>query len=402
MKRMTMLLLIFTAATKKTYAFTPDDAQIEYATGTILLFIVLIGICIYLMMRNSALKQELKRAEEQLQSFTDVVQNMRTPVELIRKPLEETLTNDTLTNEGVGNLNTAIRNANTIIRFINQITHTEVLPPTESSSLTLLTAEEVVVPTVTASRMLIFEPDAQAADFLVQHLSDQYELEVVHNGLDAIDKVRELKPDLIIASMNLPGMGGDELCSKVKNNIETSHIPIVLLIELEDRKGLMKGLKTSADEYVIKPFNIDILKATLTNLLTNKALMRKRYADLDFNTSAECVNCSTDIDWKFIDGIKRHVEEHMANPSFNVDMLCTLLNMSRTSFYNKLKALTDQAPADYVRIIRLKRAAQLLKDQQHSITEVAELTGFSDAKYFREVFKKHFKVSPSKYGKGED
>jgi AraC-like DNA-binding protein len=92
----------------------------------------------------------------------------------------------------------------------------------------------------------------------------------------------------------------------------------------------------------------------------------------------------------------------MANPSFNVDMLCTLLNMSRTSFYNKLKALTDQAPADYVRIIRLKRAAQLLKDQQHSITEVAELTGFSDAKYFREVFKKHFKVSPSKYGKGED
>ena len=239
MKRMTMLLLIFAAATKKTYAFTPDDAQIEYATGTILLFIVLIGICMYLMMRNSALKQELKRAEEQLQSFTDVVQNMRTPVELIRKPLEETLTNDTLTNEGVGNLNTAIRNANTIIRLINQITHTEVLPPTESSSLTLLTAEEVIVPTVTASRMLIFEPDAQAADFLVQHLSDQYELEVVHNGLDAIDKVRELKPDLIIASMNLPGMGGDELCSKVKNNIETSHTPIVLLIELEDRKGLI-------------------------------------------------------------------------------------------------------------------------------------------------------------------
>lgn len=85
----------------------------------------------------------------------------------------------------------------------------------------------------------------------------------------------------------------------------------------------------------------------------------------------------------------------MDNPSFTIDVLCTLLNMSRTSFYNKLKALTDQAPGDYVRLIRLKRAMQLLKEQKYTITEVAEMTGFSDAKYFREVFKKHFNISPS-------
>ena len=83
----------------------------------------------------------------------------------------------------------------------------------------------------------------------------------------------------------------------------------------------------------------------------------------------------------------------MDNPSFNVDVLCNLLNMSRTSFYNKIKALTDQAPADYIRLIRLKHAAQLLKEQKHTITEISELTGFSDAKYFREVFKKHFNMS---------
>ena len=87
------------------------------------------------------------------------------------------------------------------------------------------------------------------------------------------------------------------------------------------------------------------------------------------------------------------------NPSFNVDVLCNLLNMSRTSFYNKIKALTDQAPADYIRLIRLKHAAQLLKEQKHTITEISELTGFSDAKYFREVFKKHFNMSPSQYAK---
>ena len=89
----------------------------------------------------------------------------------------------------------------------------------------------------------------------------------------------------------------------------------------------------------------------------------------------------------------------MDNPSFNVDVLCNLLNMSRTSFYNKIKALTAQAPADYIRLIRLKHAAQLLKEQKHTITEISELTGFSDAKYFREVFKKHFDMSPSQYAK---
>ena len=92
----------------------------------------------------------------------------------------------------------------------------------------------------------------------------------------------------------------------------------------------------------------------------------------------------------------------MDNQAFNVDVLCTLLNMSRTSFYNKIKALTDQAPADYIRLIRLKRAAHLLKTEKYTIAEVAEMTGFNDAKYFREVFKRHFKVSPSRYMKGED
>ena len=142
----------------------------------------------------------------------------------------------------------------------------------------------------------------------------------------------------------------------------------------------------------MKPFNIGILRATIANLLANRALLRHRYADLELNDdthNTECLNCATDLDWKFIASIKKNVEENMDNPTFNIDLLCTLLNMSRTSFYNKLKALTDQAPGDYVRLIRLN----------HAITEIAEMTGFSDAKYFREVFKKHFNVSPSQYAK---
>lgn len=101
----------------------------------------------------------------------------------------------------------------------------------------------------------------------------------------------------------------------------------------------------------------------------------------------------------FIEQVREQIEQHINEPTFNVDSLCTSLNMSRTSFYNKIKELTDKAPGDYIRQVRLKRAAQLLKERHHSITEVAEMTGFNDTKYFREVFKKQFGVTPREYGK---
>lgn len=178
----------------------------------------------------------------------------------------------------------------------------------------------------------------------------------------------------------------------MKNDIETSHIPIILLTALNNDRNIIEGLKTGADEYIVKPFNIGILRATIANILTNRSLLRHKYANLELNdeeSDTACINCSTDIDWKFISTVKKSVEDNMDNSSFTVDVLCNLLNMSRTSFYNKIKALTDQAPADYIRLIRLKRAAQLLKEQQHSITEVAEMTGLvmlsTSAKYLKSI-----------------
>ena len=164
---------------------------------------------------------------------------------------------------------------------------------------------------------------------------------------------------------------------------------------------MLKGLDKGADAYITKPFSVNVLKANIRSILRNRILLRKTYAGLKSGTGPLPEGCSNALDWKFIASIKKNVEDNMDNPSFTIDVLCTLLNMSRTSFYNKLKALTDQAPGDYVRLIRLKRAMQLLKEQKYTITEVAEMTGFSDAKYFREVFKKHFNISPSQYAKEE-
>lgn len=221
------------------------------------------------------------------------------------------------------------------------------------------------------SKLLIVEDNDELREYLRNTLSDQYIVQICSNGKMALIIVKEYQPDLIIS----------------------------------DIMNVIEGLQVGADEYIVKPFNIGILRATITNLLTNRALLRRKYADLDLNDDEhdiECINCSSDLDWKFIATVKKHVEDNLDNPSFNVDVLCNLLNMSRTSFYNKIKALTDESPADYIRVIRLKRAAHLLKEQKHTVTEVAEMTGFSDAKYFREVFKKHFEVSPSQYAKGDD
>lgn len=251
-------------------------------------------------------------------------------------------------------------------------------------------------------RILIVEDNDELRNYLSQTLSEEYVVQVCSNGKEALTIIPEYKPELVISDIMMPEMRGDELCQAIKNNIETSHIPVILLTALNNEKDILSGLQIGADEYVVKPFNIGILKANVANLLANRALLRSKYANLDLDDEEhdeDCINCSQDIDWKFIANVKKNVEDNIDNPALTVDVLCSLMGMSRTSFYNKLRALTDQAPGDYIRLIRLKRAVQLLKEDTHSITEIAEMTGFSDAKYFREVFKKHYNVSPSQYGK---
>ena len=248
-------------------------------------------------------------------------------------------------------------------------------------------------------RILIVEDNDELRTYLKNTLSEVYIIQTCENGKDALTIIKEYKPNLIISDIMMPELRGDELCKIVKSNIETSHIPVILLTALSDEKSILDGINIGADEYITKPFNIGILKATITNILTNRALLNKKYTNFESQEEEPNINYTSDIDWKFIAAVKKSVEDNMDNQAFNVDILCNLLNMSRTSFYNKIKALTNQAPADYVRLIRLNRAAALLKERKYSIIEIAEMTGFNDAKYFREVFKKHFKVSPSKYAK---
>lgn len=252
-----------------------------------------------------------------------------------------------------------------------------------------------------AQRILVVEDNDDLREYLSHTLSEAYQVETCTNGKEALKIIPEFKPDLVLSDIMMPEMRGDELCSAIKNNILTSHIPVILLTALNDEKNIIEGLETGADKYLIKPFNIGILKASIANILTNRALLRRKYADMELHNDSISINYSNTLDQQFLEAVKETITENLDNSSFNVESLCASQNMSRSSFYNKLKALTDQAPADYIRLIRLKRAAQLLSEGQYNISEISDMTGFNDVKYFREVFKKYYKISPSGYSKGE-
>ena len=185
------------------------------------------------------------------------------------------------------------------------------------------------------------------------------------------------------------------------NDIETSHIPVLLLTALGEEQNVLDGLHIGADEYIVKPFSVRILKASIANLLANRALLRSKYANLeiDIEEKTPLAKCTNSLDWQFLSDVKKSIEDNIDNPAFSVDVLKDLHNMSRTRFYNKLKALTGLPPQEFIKNIRLKRATQLLKEGVHNITEISEMCGFSESKYFRQVFKKEYKMSPSQYAK---
>jgi len=252
-----------------------------------------------------------------------------------------------------------------------------------------------------SKRILLVEDNDDMRSYLQRSLSEHYYIFMASDGQEGWDIVQNIKPDLVISDIMMPNMNGDELCSKIKSDINTSHIPVILLTALNDKDNIIRGLRTGADDYITKPFDISILKATIITILTNREVLKVRFAQLDIKNNDECINCVSELDREFMNKVKEVIEKNIQDPNFNVDILCSALNMSRSSFYNKIKILTDQAPADFIRSLRLTRAAELLKSKRYNISEVADMTGFSDAKYFREVFKKRYKMSPSKYMKEE-
>ena len=253
-----------------------------------------------------------------------------------------------------------------------------------------------------APLILIVEDNTSLRTFLAENLADTYRTEEAGNGQEALSKIRTLQPDLVISDVMMPVMNGEELCGTLKSDIETSHIPVILLTALGTKEDILRGLQTKADMHIVKPFDLTVLKANINNLLENREFIRKRLkqASLDMEPPAEDIPLPSGLDEDFMRRATTFIKENLGG-ELTVDTLCASMNMSRTSFYNKMKALTGIAPNEFIRNIRMQEAATLLKSQQYTVAEVSDRMGFADPKYFADTFKKFYGVPPSVYKKNE-
>lgn len=260
------------------------------------------------------------------------------------------------------------------------------------SSATELTEDEELT-----DLLLLVEDNEDIAQYLMNQFSDEFKVYRASNGQDGYEMARELLPDIIISDIMMEKMTGLELCTKVKKDILTTHIPVVLLTVLVTSDNKMEGLEVGADAYVEKPFEIKYLRTVVNNLLKQRAAMKEKYL-LENIHAAGGLNSGADS--KFLKKVEEILDSHYADPDFSIVDLSEKLNVSRSQLFRKFKSVTGKSPSDFIRIVRLKKAAEIILREKIGINEVAYRIGFNSPSYFILSFKKYFGKTPKEYAAG--
>lgn len=249
-------------------------------------------------------------------------------------------------------------------------------------------------------QLLIVEDNDDVREYLVSLLQEQYELHLAKDGQEGIDKALQLIPDIIVSDVMMPRKDGFQLLTELKEDIRTSHIPIVMLTAKSSDESRVQGLKRGADAYLAKPFNHEELFTRLAKLLELRQVLRERYVDITQSAAEPPEDVAFAQEDAFITQLKNAIEENIDDPTFGVDELCKAMGASRSLLYKKLKALTNTSTANFIRAIRLHKASQLLQDGAANISQVAYDVGFNDVSYFSRAFRKQFGVNPRAYRDG--
>lgn len=240
--------------------------------------------------------------------------------------------------------------------------------------------------------ILLVDDNDDFRQFMKDCLASEYIIREAPNGAKAWEIIPELQPDIIVSDVMMPEMDGNELCRLVKNDIRTSHILLILLTARSAQEHELEGLESGADDYITKPFNLDILNLRI------KLLLQRRQENYNQHMEVSPSPISiTSLDEKLIKKAIQYVEDHIDSNELSVEELSHELGMSRVHLYKKLLSITGKTPTEFIRIIRLKRAAQYLRESQLSISEIAYHTGFNNIKFFRKYFKEAFGMLPSEY-----
>ncbi len=243
--------------------------------------------------------------------------------------------------------------------------------------------------------ILVVEDSPDMREYIRGALEPQYIVKEAKDGEEGLQLAGEIVPDLIICDIMMPGLDGFEVCRTLKNDIATSHIPVILLTAKADEENIIQGLETGAADYITKPFSTKILCAHIKNLIDLRRHFQQTInREMTLQTAKMPVSS---IDKEFINDMQNIINENLSDPEFNVDELSSKLYMGRTTLYRKIHALSGETPKEFIRSYRLKRAAELLKKKSGTVLEVSFNVGFSSSSYFAKCFKEKFHQLPSEY-----
>ena len=258
--------------------------------------------------------------------------------------------------------------------------------------------EEIKLPKArTRYRVLVVEDDDEIRRYIRDELSHDFRISECINGQEALEFILKEKPDLVISDIMMPEMDGMTLCRKVKQNININHIPIVLLTAKSKPEDRVEGLDIGADAYIMKPFNTELLRSTVTNLIANRERLKHKFVR-EKQVEDQLVKIEMkSSDELLMTKVMNVINKHLSDPALNVEMLAANVGMSRVHMHRKLKELANQSARDFIRTIRLKQAATLLSEKGLTVSEVAYATGFSNLSHFSNSFKDFYGMSPSEY-----
>jgi YesN/AraC family two-component response regulator len=247
--------------------------------------------------------------------------------------------------------------------------------------------------------LVIAEDDEEIRNYLEKELSEEYEIHACTNGREALGEIIRTLPDLVLSDIMMPEMDGNTLCTRLKTNPNTNSIPVVLLTAKSRDEDKLEGLETGADAYIVKPFNMEILRRTIINLINKHRLLRLKYERNDnLEEQVDEIRLKSP-DEKLLERIMECINKNLNNSDLSVDMIADTVGISRVHLHRKMKDLTGQTPHDFIRNIRLKKAAQLLANRGMNVTEVMYACGFANSASFSTVFKKFYGMSPRDYMK---
>lgn len=243
--------------------------------------------------------------------------------------------------------------------------------------------------------ILLIEDDNDVREFLLSELESCFDLKVASDGKAGIAMAKELDVDLIVSDMMMPGMNGFELTKRLKNSFETSHIPIILLTALSTDENVLEGTESGADAYITKPFSPQLLMARILQLLNQREILRQKFGKEPQEIRSAML--SNEQDSLFVKRLDSIVYSRLGEQDLSVDKVAGLLHLGRTIFYKKVRGTTGYTPNEYIRVIRLRKAAELLKEGEKNVSEVAYAVGFDNPYYFSKCFKEQFGMPPSQY-----